>query len=160
MSVDVNPYAAPAVDPLPPPPRIADSEPIPAPQNLRLFNFIIDNVVLYAVDVGAGFAIAIIAVAIGREESLILLDGPLGLAIGVALRLVYYIALESLWGRTIGKLAAGTVVVNAQGLKPTFGQVWIRSLCRFIPFEAFSFLGRTARGWHDKLPNTYVVKAR
>ena len=159
MSVDVNPYAAPAVDPTPAP-VVTAAAPVPAAQNLRLFNFIIDNVVLYALSMGVGFVIAIVAVSAGREEDLYWLDGPLGFVLEIGMRLGYYIALESLWGRTIGKLATGTVVVNAQGLKPTFGQICGRSFARFIPFEAFSFLGKTARGWHDKLPNTYVVKAR
>jgi uncharacterized RDD family membrane protein YckC len=96
----------------------------------------------------------------GREEDLELLDGPLGIALGIALRLAYYITLESLWGRTLGKLVTGTIVVDARGLRPTFGQICVRSFARFIPFEPFSFLGRVPRGWHDKLPNTYVVKAR
>ncbi|HEV7279163.1 MAG TPA: RDD family protein [Pirellulaceae bacterium] len=159
MSVDVNPYAAPAADPTPAP-VVSEFRPTPAAQNLRLFNFIIDNVVLYAATVALSFVIAVVALSAGREEILDWLDGFPGIALGLGLRLAYYIALESLFGRTLGKLATGTVVVDEHGQKPTFGQVCLRSICRFIPFEPFSFLGRVARGWHDKLPNTYVVKAR
>jgi uncharacterized RDD family membrane protein YckC len=61
-------------------------------------------------------------------------------------------------GANAGKLLSGTVVVNEAGGKPTIGQVFARTLCRFIPFEAFSFLGK--RGWHDSIPKTHVVLAR
>ena len=49
------------------------------------------------------------------------------------------------------------VVVLEDGTKPTTSDIVIRSLCRFIPFEAFSFLGDEGRGWHDSLSDTYVV---
>jgi hypothetical protein len=32
----------------------------------------------------------------------------------------------------------------------------IRTICRFIPFEAFSFFGQ--KGWHDSISGTNVVK--
>ena len=47
---------------------------------------------------------------------------------------------------------------DENGTKPRFGQVIGRTLCRFVPFEAFSFFGE--RGWHDKIPKTRVVMAR
>ena len=75
---------------------------------------------------------------------------------------IYYVLyccfFESIWARTPGKLIFGTVVVNATGEKPTFLQVLGRSICRFIPFEPLSFIGR--RGWHDSIPNTYVILAK
>ena len=43
------------------------------------------------------------------------------------------------------------------GSKPIFQDIFLRSLCRFIPFEVFSFLGSEGRGWHDSMSNTYVV---
>jgi len=33
-----------------------------------------------------------------------------------------------------------------------------RTLCRYIPFEPFSFLGNKPIGWHDSLSKTLVVK--
>ena len=36
--------------------------------------------------------------------------------------------------------------------------VIIRTLVRMVAFEAFTFLNDNARGWHDTLSVTYVVK--
>jgi len=33
----------------------------------------------------------------------------------------------------------------------------IRSLCRFIPLEAFSFLFNDGSGWHDTISSTKVI---
>jgi uncharacterized RDD family membrane protein YckC len=74
---------------------------------------------------------------------------------GCLIIIAYYVIFEGLWSRTPGKLVFGTMVINEAGGKPSLGQVAIRSLCRFIPFEGFSFLG--TRGWHDSLSKTYVV---
>jgi uncharacterized RDD family membrane protein YckC len=43
------------------------------------------------------------------------------------------------------------------GSKPNVYTIIKRTLCRFIPFEIFTFLG-SKRGWHDVFSNTYVVK--
>lgn len=72
----------------------------------------------------------------------------------------YYFIMEALTGRTIGKMATGTIVVNEFGERPTAQQIEVRSLCRMIPFNAFSFFGTPSRGWHDSIPNTYVVDAQ
>jgi len=78
------------------------------------------------------------------------------LALACLLAFVYYLYFEGIWNRTPGKWVFGTVVVSAKGGKPSLGQVAGRTLCRFIPFEALSFLG--ARGWHDSIPKTLVVR--
>ena len=72
----------------------------------------------------------------------------------------YYLVFESLTGRTIGKLITGTRVVSEHGGKPTFKQFLYRSLCRLIPFEPLSFFGSKGYGWHDSIPNTYVIDIR
>jgi uncharacterized RDD family membrane protein YckC len=59
-------------------------------------------------------------------------------------------------GRTFGKLITGTNVVMVTGEKPSFWTYFVRSLCRMIPFEIFSFFGET--GWHDSISKTRVVK--
>lgn len=71
----------------------------------------------------------------------------------------YYICMEGLFGTSIGKLAAGTRVVDAQGGKPALRQIVARSFARWIPFEPFSVLfSRDRRGWHDSLAKTWVVR--
>ncbi len=93
-----------------------------------------------------------------------LLFGPAGLdalkkipnfLLGLILLVTYYCFFEGIWARTPGKLVLGTVVVSQRGDKPSFGQIVGRTLCRFIPFEAFSFFGE--EGWHDSIPKTQVV---
>jgi uncharacterized RDD family membrane protein YckC len=69
----------------------------------------------------------------------------------------YYFILEGIFNTTAGKCATNTVVVNSSGEVPSVGQRLGRTLCRLIPFEAFSFLGKNARGWHDTITDTYVV---
>ncbi|MFM8914469.1 MAG: RDD family protein [Flammeovirgaceae bacterium] len=70
----------------------------------------------------------------------------------------YYVFCESVFGRTVGKLITGTKVVDQNGQLPSTGTIFLRTLARMVPFEAFSFLGDDARGWHDRWTNTYVVK--
>ncbi|TDO78124.1 putative RDD family membrane protein YckC [Flavobacterium chryseum] len=72
----------------------------------------------------------------------------------------YYILLEGFFGRSIGKFITGTILVDENGQKPSFGTIFKRTLCRLIPFDAFSFLGSDGRGWHDTLSDTYVVNKK
>jgi len=78
------------------------------------------------------------------------------LAAGISL--FYYNIFEIFTARTFGKLVTQTIVVDENGEKPHHEVILIRSLCRLIPFEILSFLGMPARGWHDSLSKTYVVK--
>jgi uncharacterized RDD family membrane protein YckC len=80
------------------------------------------------------------------------------IVLGSALLIIYYAFFEGIWARTPGKLVFGTRVESEEGGKPTLGQVMVRTLCRFIPFEPFSFF--MERGWHDSIPKTRVVLTR
>jgi hypothetical protein len=66
---------------------------------------------------------------------------------------LYYLVLEILFRQTIGKLHNNSYVQSSNG---SISSIVIRSLCRMIPFDVFSFLGST--GWHDSLSKTSVVK--
>lgn len=72
----------------------------------------------------------------------------------------YYLFFEGLFGRTIGKIITGSIVVNENGLKPSFSIICIRTLCRLIPFDALSFLGKSEKIWHDSLSKTFVVEKK
>jgi uncharacterized RDD family membrane protein YckC len=76
--------------------------------------------------------------------------------------LIYYVPQEAFSGRTLGKLITGTKAVNEDGTNLTFGKALGRTLCRFIPFEPFSFFGGQGRpkGWHDRIPKTKVISTR
>jgi predicted Zn finger-like uncharacterized protein len=127
-----------------------------ASQGKRLTSFLIDQAIFWVVGFVAGFASVFII-----ESELI---GQIVLyAFNILFTLSYYVILEASCGRTIGKLVAGTKVVNEDGGRVTFGRVLGRSLCRFIPFEPFSFVfgGDNAypTGWHDSIPGTRVINA-
>ena len=134
-------------------------EVIPAGNWKRFFNFIVDYIGMYI----AIFIIAIVFAFAGGGEILLRLESisPIEeFMFGSICYLVYYLLLESIFGRTVGKLITGTAVVNEHGGKPTFKQIIGRTLCRLIPFEPLSFFGAKGYGWHDSIPNTYVIDTR
>lgn len=78
---------------------------------------------------------------------------------GIILFFLYYILQEAIYGRTLGKVITGTKVVNENGSPISFGQALVRTLCRLIPFEPFSFFGGKGHpvGWHDRIAKTRVI---
>ncbi|MEO8534134.1 MAG: RDD family protein [Flavobacterium sp.] len=82
-----------------------------------------------------------------------------GRLIFIFITIVYYTFTEGLFGRSLGKLITGTIVVDENGEKPDFGTILKRTLCRIIPFDGLSFLG-SGRGWHDSMSDTYVVNKK
>ena len=129
---------------------------IPAGKGLRFANLIVDTVI-YSI---LTFIVGMFVGSTWGEAGARFFESVLGYVSTGLMYLFYYIALEHLFGRTIGKMVTGTKVVNEFGDKATIGQIAGRSFARFIPFEVFSFLGDTGRGWHDSLPKTYVIKYR
>jgi uncharacterized RDD family membrane protein YckC len=78
--------------------------------------------------------------------------------IGLGILYLYYTFSEFLFGASPGKAICGYTVINEHAAKPSFGHIALRSIIRFIPFEAFSCFGE--RAWHDKWSKTYVVKRK
>lgn len=72
--------------------------------------------------------------------------------------ILYFFIFEHFTGKTLGKVITRTKVLNLLDEKPTAGQILIRTLCRFIPFEPFSYLSTRPVGWHDTLSKTYVAE--
>jgi len=70
--------------------------------------------------------------------------------------LLYYIAAESLTGKTLGKIITGSTV-QFYG-KSTFAGALGRTFCRMIPFEPISFFFKKGYGWHDEFSGTTVEK--
>jgi uncharacterized RDD family membrane protein YckC len=153
MSDTNNPYSAPnsRVDD-PAAPEVI----VPASRGRRFANLLVDYVAFLLVSVVIGIFLGISGY--GRVFTDM---GVVGRDVyGVGLMFAYYFGLEATTGRTLGKMVTGTIVVNEEGGKITPRQAALRTLCRFIPFEAFSFFSSNARGWHDSLPHTYVVMKR
>ena len=60
-------------------------------------------------------------------------------------------------GKTVGKFITNTRVLTETRELPSLQTTMLRSVCRLIPFEAFSNLGEPPRGWHDSFSKTYVI---
>lgn len=149
-----NPYQ-------PPKSQVADVDteslpPVPAERWRRFVTYIID----YICFLGFSFLIGVVTVLLFGNAGAVFLQRIPSLLLGVCILIVYYVTQESLFSRTLGKLITGTKVVNENGGKASFLQILWRTMCRFIPFEAFSFFGSECRGWHDRIPRTFVVKSR
>jgi uncharacterized RDD family membrane protein YckC len=76
----------------------------------------------------------------------------------IIIRLVYYLLFETLLGVTAAKILTGSRLINHEGNKPSFKQVFIRTISRLVPFEGFSFFAND--GWHDKWSATMVVEEK
>ena len=74
--------------------------------------------------------------------------------------LIYFIFLESINGRTVGKYFTNTKVVGANGNKPSFGNIIIRTLVRLTTIDALSFLSERPIGWHDSISKTEVIEIK
>ena len=114
-----------------------------------IFNFIIS------------FAIAVIFMALSWSIPSFLIEGSklTDYLFGFVINMIYYCGLEATTGRTIAKYITKTKVVNEKGEIPDFKSILIRTLCRYIPFEPFTFLGSDSSGLHDRVSNTRVIDA-
>ena len=156
-----NPYASPSTEP-----GVATNiEPVPkqflvASQGKRFVNMIVDTIMIQVF----GFVVGMIYVVLrfAANGTLATEDDTwiqiAGFVVRVMVALGYFVIMESLFQRTLAKFLTRTLVVNANGARPSFGQIVGRSFARFIPFEAFSFLdGKYPVGLHDSLSGTHVV---
>ncbi|NMH27831.1 RDD family protein [Flavobacterium silvaticum] len=119
---------------------------------LRLANYFIDTVAILILAFVLIFFVNTI-LWIGSQTVRMLLSNLLLLATVV----LYYIILESRFQKTLGKLITGSKVITIEGNRPGFNDIFIRTLCRFIPFDNVSFLF-TKNGFHDKFSKTTVIR--
>ena len=114
----------------------------------RFAHYVIDIIIFYIL-------IFVIGLGLGASGSSFLVES-FGLWIYLVL-ILYYWVMESLTGKTVGKMITRTRIVKEDGSRPTPINVLGRTLSRLIPFEAFSFLGTPGKGWHDSIPKIYVI---
>jgi uncharacterized RDD family membrane protein YckC len=158
MNPQDNPYSAPTVTSAPPAFTTSPHSFNTAGHGQRFLNYLLDTVFLLGILFAGAFIYAVVTGGIVVEDEE---EGELMFqVIFIGVYTLYYAICEGLTGRTIGKLITGTKVVDATGNKPSFGKALARSLCRHIPFEPFSVLRSDARGWHDSIAKTWVVKSR
>jgi len=128
----------------------------------RFFNYIVDLISFYVFIIVLSFIFGLIFMIldVNFDETASVIDkSPLSYVISFVLATIFYTFMEYLTkGRSVGKFLTKTKVVNVDGSLPTLKSFFIRSLCRFIPFEPFSFFSSKGYGWHDDYSGTRVVK--
>lgn len=161
MTEQHSPYAAPKAQ-IDTPDERPEDDFIIAGKWLRFANYMIDMAAMILLS----FLFFVVIDYLANEELVNeeLLDQALAIGDSIffdaLLMLIYYLPPELLFARTPAKWITGTKVVDEDGLKPSTGKIIGRTFSRIIPFEPFSFLGQTGRGWHDSFSGTYVIKAR
>jgi uncharacterized RDD family membrane protein YckC len=125
----------------------------------RFANFLLDGIFYYifCAIIGALLGIIIVYFDLSFIRTLYLNNEAILKVVSVFLMFVYYFVSEALTGRTLAKLITRTKVINNNGSVPSLKEIALRSLCRFIPFDALSFFSDDNLGWHDRLSKTKVV---
>jgi len=134
-----------------------------ASKGQRFTNYFIDFIGYMILSLIIGFVLGMILVYFGNISYLFEEEGTLKSKIiewvlGLIILTGYYTIMEYFFkGKTLGKLITGTRAVTLENERMDLYTTFIRTICRFIPFEPFSFLGDKAEGWHDSLSKTKVI---
>lgn len=130
----------------------------PVSKGVRFTNYVIDLISLCAVIFGVFIIWALVNYShfeqfVNNLQKNTLWQIPINIIITGG----YYTIFETATrGRTIGKFVTGSIAVTEDGNPLTFKTAFLRSICRLIPFNAFSALGD--RPWHDRFSKTIVIK--
>jgi len=122
----------------------------PAPQGKRFLNVLIDYIGLFTF----GFFLGLLLDIIGLY---FLIENMSDTLLGTLLLFAYYLLFETHWGKSPAKFITKTKVIKESGENPELKDIFVRTLCRFIPFEALTFLSNRPVGWHDRFSGTLVV---
>jgi uncharacterized RDD family membrane protein YckC len=152
-----NRFAPPATDVTEPKPPVPTDYQL-AKRDQRAAGFVIDALLTYPL-------MLLLKILPGALGIFVLLDVNVDLFVipnlfsWLATLFFYYLVCEGIWFRTIGKMITGTRVIHTSGRSPSFIQVLIRTLVRYVPLEFLSYLGGGNRpsGWHDRWSNTRVI---
>ena len=111
-------------------------------KRIRLFNFLIDSLIFFVLV--TLFSVLLNNVLAQEDLKYIL----------IFIYYLYYFIMEWTSGQTVGKMITKTTVVASDThKKPTAFSILIRTLCRLIPFDFFSYLFIPV-GIHDRLSKT------
>jgi uncharacterized RDD family membrane protein YckC len=99
--------------------------------------------------------------------SRIIVVGIMSPILWLLLPFLYHWLFIGLKGQTLGKMAVGIKVVNAQGSIPGLGDAALREVLGKIVSSIAIYLGflwiiwdRQKQGWHDKIASTHVVRVK
>lgn len=129
----------------------------------RFLNLVIDILTQHIIGLSIGMLIVLISESIkwyALADWIDQTDSTEQFFIGLFIFILYYLLTEIYFSRTIGKYFTKTLVVMKDGSPPNKKTILIRTLCRLIPFEFFSYMGDNLKGWHDIFSKTYVVNKR
>jgi uncharacterized RDD family membrane protein YckC len=111
-------------------------------KRIRLYNFLIDSAVFFVVVI----IFSILLKDYVAQEHLKYIMIPL--------YYLYYFIMEWTTGQTIGKMITKSKVVTSKtDEKPTLSSILIRTLCRLIPVDFFTYLF-IQMGIHDLVSKT------
>jgi uncharacterized RDD family membrane protein YckC len=135
-----------------------------ASKGKRFANLLIDDLIIYVVCavVAVNFFFPSVAATYRNPEQ----EANASVAflwhfvlIWYIVKFLYYLIFERFAkGRTLGKLCTRTrAVIYEDRSELTDSKVFVRTLCRLIPFEIFSGFGIP---WHDSITRTTVVSEK
>lgn len=117
----------------------------------RLANYLLDGLLSFVL-----FIILVVFLAlldVGDEFA----GGFIVFSILVGYPLYYFVFETLLVGKTPAKYLTNTRVVDLDGYPASQSSLIIRSLCRMVPFERYSYLFNYEKGWHDVWSKTMVI---
>jgi uncharacterized RDD family membrane protein YckC len=157
MVVEQNPYAPTkaALNEVSPAEEETSEALEPAPRWRRLANLLVDFV-------GITLTSMLFGLILGAAGRVLHFNAAqyTGQLFGCIVVFLYYLASETLFGQTLGKLVTGTRVVTESGGPPAFWQILARSIYRLVPLEPLSLFNRHSIAWHDRWSKTRVVRTR
>lgn len=125
----------------------------------RFVNFLLDSMIASLYSFFFGYVLGLVLSGTSRAGLEVLGTSTVAQwLVGLCSVFSYYLITEGLWGKSPAKFFTRTRVVNAAGEKPSWRAILLRSACRLIPLDPFSYFGGRGNGWHDTLSGTQVVK--
>ncbi len=132
-----------------------------ANKGTRFLNNLLDMIFYFICMVLLGVLLGVASLLFGFDISWIDQENSLVTRLlGIVFFFLYYLFFESIFATTPAKWITQTIVITENGEKPDFRTIVIRSLCRIVPFEAFTFFGEPDGGFHDAKSHTRVVTKR
>lgn len=132
-----------------------------ATRGQRFLNCLLDLLIVHIILASIGTTVIIIGDVTNNYELANWIESTTTfekLLFWILILFFYYFLTETYFSRTFAKYFTQTIVVTKNGSRPKIHLIFIRTLSRFIPLEAITFLWGNFRGLHDLFSDTYVVR--